>query len=63
VGTFICTYDNLACTSGTPTCTSGIAIPLVNACPQYVLAAWLVLNGSTCVVSFVSAATGGGVCN
>ena len=57
-----CYYSTLACSSGTPTCTSGVGFSWTsNPCPQFELAKWLVgVKGTQtqCLV-FAGTPTGG----
>jgi hypothetical protein len=66
VGIDGCYYDQLACSSGTPTCTAGWTLGLGRPCPLYARAAFLVINfGSyhTCSIGVSAAAPGPGPCN
>jgi len=58
-----CTYNILACSTGTATCKGATpALSFTEGCPSYVKAQYLVVNG-TCDFSLVFSATGPGVCN
>jgi hypothetical protein len=58
-----CIYNLLACSYGTPKCTSGIGIPIfVPNCPSYIRSEFLVVGG-VCTVSLDFSATGPGMCN
>lgn len=58
-----CIYVTLACAFGTPTCKSATpGITFVPSCPSYMLAQYLVVNG-TCEFALGTAATGPGECN
>jgi hypothetical protein len=59
----VCFWGSLACSSGTPTCRTGIGISFFPSCPNYVKANYLVINGSCLGVHLTSAATGPGPCD
>jgi hypothetical protein len=61
----VCYYGSLACTAGThATCPNGTGVTFVPACPAYVKADWLVMDGGQCVPpALINAATGPGPCN
>lgn len=58
-----CDYTNLACSSGTPKCTSGAGGSFtMGGCPAYLRVDWLVVNGS-CIFSLPHEVGGPGPCN
>jgi hypothetical protein len=61
-GEIHCTYNVLACSTGTPTCKSATpALALVPGCPSYVKADYAVWDG-TCEFGIVQTASGPGPC-
>lgn len=58
-----CSWSNLACQTGTPTCRGGFAVIFVPGCPSYVLQETLVVGGVCIPPSVVSSASGPGPCN
>ncbi|HEY2915036.1 MAG TPA: hypothetical protein VGK21_16840 [Candidatus Angelobacter sp.] len=58
-----CSWSNLACQTGSPTCRGGFAVIFVPGCPSYVLQETLVVGGVCIPPSVVSAASGPGPCN
>lgn len=60
----VCYWGSVACSSGTPTCTSGVGFIFVPSCPNYVAAEFLVANGICLPVALkMTAASGPGPCN
>ena len=59
----VCFWGSLACSSGTPTCRTGIGVSFFPSCPNYVKANYLVINGGCFGVHLTSAATGPGPCD
>jgi len=58
-----CSYNILACSTGTPTCKSALLnVGFTLGCPSYVNASYLVLDG-VCTLGVVKTATGPGPCN
>jgi len=60
----LCYWGSLACSAGTTaTCTHGYGFTFAPACPNYVKAEWLVVNGSCVPIPYVQAASGPGPCD
>ena len=60
----LCYWGSLACSAGTTaTCTHGYGLTFAPACPDYVKAEWLVVNGACVPVPYVQAASGAGPCD
>ncbi|MFI5090504.1 MAG: hypothetical protein ACHP7P_10640 [Terriglobales bacterium] len=59
----VCYWGSLACSAGTPTCTTGIGVVFVPVCPAYVEANYLVINGQCFGVHPLTEASGPGPCN
>jgi hypothetical protein len=59
----VCSWSNLACQTGSPTCTGGFGVIFVPGCPNYVLQETLVVGGVCIPPSVISAASGPGPCN
>ncbi len=60
----VCYWGSLACSVGTPTCTTGIGVVFVPVCPAYVKANYLVINGSYCLgIHELTPASGPGPCD
>jgi hypothetical protein len=63
VGSNSCTYNILACSTGTPTCKGALlGIVFSEGCPDYVKAEYLVVGG-TCDLGVAASATGPGICD
>ncbi|MGO9210528.1 MAG: hypothetical protein ACLPXM_17345 [Terriglobales bacterium] len=59
----VCYWGSLACSVGTPTCTTGIGVVFVPVCPAYVEANYLVISGQCFGVHLLTQASGPGPCN